>query len=71
MTFLDLVAGFGSVEEVGGSVRVKGAEDPALSDAIPEESHALEGILLINKNHLVDPVGGVVKKHQKVVKDPW
>jgi hypothetical protein len=60
VAFLDLVTGFGSKEEVGGSVRVKGAEDPAFCDAIHEESHALEGILLIDKDHLIDPVGGVV-----------
>ena len=31
---MDLVTGFGSVEEVSSSIRVKGAEDPAFCDAI-------------------------------------
>jgi len=60
MAFLDLVSGFGSKEEVGGSVGVKGAEDSSFCDAIPEESHALEGIFLIDQYHLIDPVSGVV-----------
>ena len=60
MTFLDLFSRFGGVEEMSGSIGVKGAEDPVFRDAIPEENHALEGILLIDKHHFVDPVGGVI-----------
>jgi hypothetical protein len=70
MAFLDLFSGFWGEEEVSGSVRVKGAEDPAFRDAIPEESHALEGVFFIDKHHLINPVGSVVQKHQKVIKDP-
>jgi hypothetical protein len=60
MTFLDLFSRFGGVEEMSGSIGVKGTEDPVFRDTIPEESHALEGVLLIDKDHLVDPVGGVI-----------
>ena len=57
---MDLVTGFWGVEKVSGSVGVKRTEDAAFRDAIPEESHALEGVFLIREDHLVDPVGGVV-----------
>jgi hypothetical protein len=60
VAFLDLITGFGSVEEVSGSVRLEGAENTAFRDAIPEESHALGGILLIDEHHFVNPVGGIV-----------
>ena len=60
MAFLNLFSGIWGVEEMSGSIGVKGTEDPVFCDAIPEENHALEGILLIDKDHLVDFVGGIV-----------
>ena len=70
MAFLDLVSGFGSEEEVSGSVGIKGAKETPFCDTIPEENHTLAGILLIDKTHFIDPVGGIVQESQEVIKDP-
>ena len=70
MAFLDLITGFGSEEEVSSPVGVKGTENTAFCDAIPKENHALAGILLIDEAHFIDPVGGIVKECQEVIKDP-
>ena len=70
MALLDLITGLGSEEEVGGSVGVKRAKETLFCDTIPEENHALAGILLIDKTHFIDSVGGIVQEGQEVIKDP-
>ena len=60
MAFLNLFSGIWGVEEMSGSIGVKGTEDPVFCDAIPEENHALEGILLIDEHHFINPVGCIV-----------
>ena len=54
---------------MSGPVGVEGAENPSFFDAIPEESHTLAGILLIDETHFVDPVGGIIQEHEKIIKD--
>lgn len=60
MAFLDFPSGFWGKEEVSGPVGVKGAEDASFLDTISKENHTLASVLLINKAHFVDSIGGVI-----------
>ena len=61
---------FGGKKEMARPIRVKGAEDAPLGHAILKENHALAGIFFIDQGHFVDPVGGIVKEGEEIVKDP-
>jgi len=69
MALLDRPSRLGGQEEVSGPVRIQGAEDAMLGNAVFKEAHAAESAFFIDEFHFIDFACGIVHQDKQIEKD--